>query len=123
MTQLIINGTILPLVNHDKYKCYPQDLAEQIEMISGRIVQEVRGTVQIIEWSYDKMTDETYCSLLAALRGGEMTVTYLPDDSDTMQTGKFLCTEYPAPAFAFASNGKALWHNVSFKLREARPHD
>jgi hypothetical protein len=123
MTQLIINGTILPLVNHDKYKCYPQDLAEQIEMISGRIVQEVRGTVQIIEWSYDKMTDETYRSLLAALRGGEMTVTYLPDDSDTMQTGKFLCTEYPAPAFAFASNGKALWHNVSFKLREARPHD
>jgi hypothetical protein len=123
MTQLIINGTILPLVNHDKYKCYPQDLAEQIEMISGRVVQEVRGTVQIIEWSYDKMPDETYRSLLGGLRGGEMTVTYLPDDSDTMQTSKFICTEYPAPTFAFARNGKALWHNVSFKLREARPHD
>jgi hypothetical protein len=123
MTQLIINSAVLPQTSHDKYKCYPQDLTEQIEMVSGRCVQEVRGTVQIVEWSYDKMTDEAYKAILSALRGGEASVTYLPDDSDTMRTSKFICTEYPAPTFAFSHDGKAVWHNVAFKLREARPHD
>ena len=51
----------------DKYKCYPTKLAEQLEMISGRMVSEIRGTVQTIEYAYDYMPDEQYKALLMAL--------------------------------------------------------
>lgn len=125
MTQLIINGSIvLPQTSHEKYKCYPSKLAEQLEMISGRMVEEIRGNVQMIEYSYDKLPDDVYIPLLAALRASPPIVaTYLPDDSETMVTGSFIVTSITAPAFAFAVGGKALWHNTAFILREVKPHD
>lgn len=124
MTQLIINGVYLPETSRDKYSSLPEQLGEQVEMISGRIVTEIRGVVQIITYSYDKMPDATYRALLTALRSKTaMEVTYLPDDSDAMQTGKFICTDYPTPTFAFSLQGKPVWHNVAFVLREVSPHD
>jgi hypothetical protein len=124
LTQIILNGTYLPQTSNDKYSSRPEQLGERIEMISGRMVTEIRGVVQVIHYSYDKMPDATYRALLTALRSqAAMTVTYLPDDSDTMATGKFICTEFPTPTFAFAKNGKAVWHNVAFTLREVKPHD
>ena len=102
MTQLIVNGTYLPQTSNDKYSSRPEQLGEQLEMISGRMVTEIRGIVQVITYSYDKMPDETYRALLTALRSqAAIDVVYLPDDSDTMATGKFICTEFPAPTFAF----------------------
>ena len=50
MTQLIINSVVLPKTSGDKYRCYPTKLTEQLEMISGRVVTEIRGTVQVIEY-------------------------------------------------------------------------
>ena len=43
--QLIVNGVLLPTTTRDRYSCYPDELKEQITMISGRMVEEVRGTV------------------------------------------------------------------------------
>ena len=124
MTQLILNGTRLPQTSNDKYSSRPEQLGEQLEMISGRMVTEIRGAVQVISYSYDKLPDDTYRALLAALRSqAAIDVVYLPDDSDTMATGKFICTEFPTPTFAFAKSGKAVWHNVALKLREVKPHD
>ncbi len=122
MTQLILNGTRLPQTSNDKYSSRPEQLGEQIEMISGRIVTEIRGIVQVISYSYDKMPDDTYRALLTALRSqAAIDVVYLPDDSDTMATGKFICTEFPTPTFAFAKGSKAVWHNVAFTLRQVKP--
>lgn len=124
MTQLIINGLYLPQTSNDNYSCYPTALGTQIEMISGRIIEEVRGTVQVINYSYDCMSDATYKELLRHLRSKEaMTVVYLPDDSSAMASSKFLCTAKPMPTFAFDVDGRAVWHNVSFTLREVSPHD
>lgn len=124
MTQLILNGTRLPETSNDKYSSHPEQLGEQLPMISGRIVTEIRGIVQVISYSYDKMPDDIYKALLAALRSNmAIDVTYLPDDSDTMRTGKFICTQQPMPTFAFSLDGKAVWHNVSFSIREVKPHD
>lgn len=124
MTQLIINGAVLPKTSGDKYKCYPAKLAEQLEMISGRVVTEIRGTVQVIEYSYDYMPDTQYKALLTALRSNPpLTVTYLPDDSSDMRTSDFIVTSYPTPTFAFAKGDKPYWHNVAFSLRETKPHD
>ena len=53
MTQLSINGIDLPETKNGKYKCYEQELGENIRMISGRLVTEVRSSVRVIEYSYD----------------------------------------------------------------------
>ena len=124
MTQLIIGSAVLPQTSNDKYKCYPVKLEESGEAISGRAFSEVRGTVQKIEYAYDSLPEETYLAVLAALRAKPpITVTYLPDDSPTMVTGSFKCESLQPPSFAFALGGKALWHNLSFTLREVKPHD
>lgn len=125
MTQLILNNSIyLPETSWGKYKCYPSQLGQQVDMISGRRVTEIRGNVQIIEWSYDYMGNDLMRQLNTILRSGKsFTVTYLPDDSDTMRTGTFITDSFPQPEYAFSRGGKPFWHNVSFTLREVAPHD
>lgn len=70
MTQLILNNTIvLPETSADKYRCYPAQLTQSIDMISGRRVVEVRGNVQMIEYAYDYMGNDLLRQILAVLRG------------------------------------------------------
>ena len=124
MTQLIINGILLPETSRDKYQCYPGELSVNVEMISGRTVREVRGHVQYIVWSYDYMGNELWRQLAQALRSNtSITVAYLPDDGDELVSGEFLVESITQPTFAFSHGGVGLWHNVGFTLREVRPHD
>lgn len=124
MTQLIINGILLPETSRDKYQCYPGELSINVEMISGRTVREVRGHVQYIVWSYDYMGNELWRQLAQVLRSNtSITVAYLPDDGDELVSGEFLVESITQPTFAFSRGGVGLWHNVGFTLREVRPHD
>lgn len=124
MTQLIINDIILPETSGGKYQCFEDTLSEQIDMISGRRVTEVRGHVWKIEYAYDYMGNELTRQLLSALRSGAaLTVQYLPDSSDTLQTSTFICEDLTPPVFAFSRSGKPFWHDIAFTLREVRPHD
>lgn len=124
MVQLIINGDIqLPKTSHDRYKCYEAPLKQKVEMISGRVVFEVRGYVQKIEYSYDYMGNDLCRKVLSVLRGRqEFSVVYLPDSGDEMQTGVFVCENLTEPTFAFSRSGKPYWHNLAFTLREVSPH-
>lgn len=123
MTQLIINGLVLPQTSRDKYSCYEEDLGTELEMISGRMVLELRGKVQRIIWSYDYLGDELCRPLLATLRSGRsFPVSYLPDDGDALLSSTFLKTSLTNPTYAFSRGGKAFWHNIAFELREVYPH-
>lgn len=123
MTQLIIDGLYLPETTGDRYQCYPAELGESLAMISGRMVREIRGVVQMISYSYDYMGGEAWRRLAAVLRSGKsFPVTYLPDDSDEMKTGTFLTDSLASPTFAFSQGGAGRWHNISFTLREVKPH-
>lgn len=123
MTQLIINGLVLPQTSRDKYSCYEEPLGSQIEMISGRLVTELRGKVQIITWSYDYLGDALCRPLLAALRSwSPLQVSYLPDSGDQLVTSAFVKTALTNPTFAFSRGGRAYWHNIAFTLREVSPH-
>lgn len=124
MQQLIISGIYLPETTHDKYRCYPEELGTQIDMISGRRVYELRGHVQKIVYAYDYLTESVWRQLAGVLRAGNsFSVTYLPDDESEMQVGTFLCESLTQPAFAFSRYGEAFWHNIEFTLREVAPHD
>ena len=124
MTQLIINNSIyLPETSRDKYRCYPASLSTRIEMISGRMVEEVRGQVQMIEYSYDYMGNQLMRQLLEVLRSGvAFPVAYLPDGGDSLVVSTFLTESFPTPAFAFSRSGTPYWHDVAFTLREVSPH-
>lgn len=124
MTQLIINGIVLPESKGNKYRCYPAQLTRQLDMISGRRVSELKGNVQKIEYSFDYMGDSLCRQLLAALRSGQpLDVSYLPDSSDELSNSTFLVESLTPPYFAFSRNGVGLWHNIAFTLREVNPHD
>lgn len=124
MTQLIIDGLYLPETSHDKYSCYPAELGTEVEMISGRVVGELRGHVQMIHYEYDYFPDALWRPLAAVLRSGRtFSVSYLPDDGDELVTGSFRRVSLSEPAFAFSKGGKPYWHGINFTLREARPHD
>ena len=109
MTQLILNGGIaLPETSKDKYRCYPSILNQQVEMISGRLVEEVRGTVQMIEYSYDYMGNELMRAVLEVLRSGNsFPAAYLPDSGDQLVSSVFLCTSLTQPTFAFSRRAAA----------------
>ena len=123
VTQLIINGIELPEASGDRYQCYPFELSESIQMISGRIVKEVIGIIQKISYTYDYLPSADLRPILSALRSGNsLTVTYLPDNADEYQTSTFLVESITNPTFAFSKEGVGLWHNFSFTLREVSPH-
>lgn len=124
MTQLIINGLYLPETSHDKYQCPEVLLAEQVEMISGRMVQEVRGgKVYRPSYQYDYLTDSVWRALKETLVSGKsFPAVVLPDHSDSMVSGTYLVESFTPPTFAFSKSGKAYWHNIAFVLREVNPH-
>ena len=124
MTQLILNGTRLPETSKNKYRCYPSELSQKVDMISGRRVSEVRGNVQIIEWSYDYMGIELGNTVLNILRSGKpISAAYLPDVGAELVSGEFWVESLTPPSFAFSKGGTPYWHNIAFVLREVKPHD
>lgn len=124
MQQLIIDNIYLPEVKAEKYKAYEMPLTQDVEMISGRMVKEYRGRVWVIEYNADFIRNDMLRSIMAVLRGdASFTVTFLPDNSDTMETSTFITESITPPAFEFDRYGNPYWDGLAFSLREVRPHD
>ena len=122
MTQLIINGTAYPQTSHGKYTAREEILGENITMSTGRMVTEVQARIWIIEYEYDYFRKSLRESCIRDLREDEINVSFLRPDSDELVSGTFVCTQAPAPSFAFSRDGRALWSQIKFTLREARGH-
>ena len=125
MTQLILNSNIaLPYTSRDKYRCYPGTLSQQVDMISGRRVIEVRGHVQMIDYAYDYMGNDLLRRALAVLRSNaSFPAAYLPDEGDELVSSIFVVESLSDPYMAFSRYGVPYWHNFAFTLREVKPHD
>ena len=124
VTQLNLNGILLPLSSHDRYACWEEDLSVQVDMISGRRVIESRGKIWKASYSFDYMGNEKLRQVLAVLRSGApFPATVLPDNSDEPVTSIFLVESITQPTFAFSRGGVGLWHNLAFTIREEEPHD
>lgn len=123
--QLIIEGTVYPeAVGSDgEYRCEDEILSEQVEMISGRIVEEVRGTVKRIYYTYKWFDDTLMRKCLQDLKGKRVVnVTFLQPETEGRVSSQFLCTEIPNPQYSMSVEGKPYWTGISFSLREVRPH-
>ncbi len=114
--QLNINGMDLPWTSGDKYSAGKEELGSSKRTIGGRMVTESRGFYWVVTYAYDYMGNKATRQLLKILRSGEVTAMFLPDDGEGYVTAKCKCTTLHRPTLAFARNGEALWHNISFTL-------
>ena len=120
---LIISGIYCPEPDFNGYRAYEDTLREQVPMISGRIVEEVRGMVWRVEYTSGRMSDALTRQLLAALRAkGSKAVTFLPDNSDDMVPSTFLVESLTPPTLSFFDGQEPVWTGLSFTLREVKPH-
>ena len=128
MTQMIIDGIYLPVSSGDRFACWEEELSTTVEMISGRLVREVRnqgGRFKV--WrarnSFDYLDPDVYRPLLQVLRSGKVfTAVVLPDDGGEMVSGSFMVTSLSPATFAFRDGGEAVWRGLAFEIREVEPH-
>ena len=120
---LIIDEILVPEPDFDGYHAWEDTLREQIPMISGRLVEEVRGKVWRISYTSDRMSDSETKRLLAALRSkGGKTVAFLPDNGDELIPSTFLVESLTPPVLAFFDGTEPVWKGLAFSLREVKPH-
>ena len=123
MQQLIISGIYLPEVKKGQYRSYESVLTQDLEMISGRMVKEYRGKVQMIEYSANYIPNALLRQIMTVLRGSQsFEVAYLPDDYSAMVSSTFLTVSISDPVFQFDRYGLPYWDGLSFTLREVFPH-
>lgn len=126
MIQLSIEGMAYPEAtgSDGSYACEDVQLAQTVEMISGRMVQEVRGTVKQITYTYKYFVDSMMKKCLSDLKSKKaLAVVYRIPETNEMQTGNFICTAIPNPSYVFSVGDTVYWEDISFTLREVKPHD
>ena len=137
MVQLIIDGVEMPESQKGGYKADKVELSVDIQMISGRLVREVRGNVWEISYSYGWFSDADRQTVLAACEKGlrePISVGFLPPDStgEELTYSTFLVTSLQRPTFYWSridgfdddepiSSG--VWADFSVTLREVEPSD
>ncbi len=133
--QLILDadagGVILPESRHGKYTAQLTPLHEDVEMITGRLVRELRGNVWVIGYQYGYFTDEMKRRVIAACEKGKrepIECGFLPPDSGgELNYSSFFVTNFTYPKFFWSRNDRGslvpLWGDFSLTLREVKPSD
>lgn len=131
MTQLILdmdNSNIsLPESRDGGYIINEEPLTEDVEMISGRIVKEVRGLVWVIEYSLDffdgdDMDMETVIRTCKRGLTHSFECAFLAPETNTLSVSTFFVSEFERPQFFWSVNGEPIWRGLKFSLREVRAH-
>ena len=124
----------LPESRKGGYNAYREELSQQIQMISGRLVKEVRGTVWRVAYQYGYFDDATAQKIIAACEKGRkipIICSFLPQDSEDMLTSSFFVISFTRPKFMWSriaeENGEEktvpMWADFSVELREVKPSD
>lgn len=135
MTQLILDtdgdAVALPESRHEKYYAKRLPLSEDVEMISGRLVRELRGNAWVVGYQYGYFTTGLKNRVIAACEKGKRTpisCAFLPPESaGALTTSRFFVTEFTYPKFFFGRAGGdrpiPMWGGFSLTLREVKPSD
>ena len=139
MTQLILDteGYNLSLPESQKggYAIEKQPLSVDVDMVTGRIVRELRGNVWHISYQYGFFSDTEKNTLIAACRKGQKQAIrcgFLPPDSTGALTySNFLVIGFSYPKFMWSrlvegeegSVPAPMWADFSLELREVKPSD
>ena len=127
MTQLIIDGVVLPESIKGGYTATLQPLSVDVEMVTGRVVRELRGNVWVITYQYGFFSDTMKNSEMPAVEKGKRHPNrcgiQTPTSTEALTYSDFLVTDFTYPKFMWSADGKPLWADFSMELREVRPSD
>lgn len=131
MTQLILDtleyNISLPESKKGGYTATLQPLSVDVEMVTGRMVRELRGNVWVVTYQYGFFDDALKSKVLFAIEKGKrqsIQCGFLPPNSEDVLTySDFIVTNFSYPIFMWSTDGKPLWADFSFELREVKPSD
>lgn len=140
MTQLILDtaehNLSVPESIKGGYTAKREPLSEEISMISGRLVRELRGNVWMVSYQYGYFDDEMKNKVIAICEKGKkeaINCGFLPPESGGELTySDFLVTEFSYPKFMWSrktADGEGnytpipMWADFSITLREVKPSD
>lgn len=126
MVQLILDidgyNLSLPESRNGGYTAYKEVLADSVEMISGRIVREVRGNRWIVKYQYGYFDNTMMNKILTVCDKGirqSIKCSFLTQEStEKLTTVNFLVSDYARPKFMWSRNGMPLWADFSITLKE-----
>lgn len=128
MAQMILDGHYMPHMDYDAYACWETPLVTQIEMISGRVVSEVRGGGSRYKvWrgraAFDLLDNDLFQAIYPVLKSGKpFPASMLPPTGTQMISGTFIVESLTDPSFAFSDGGEPVWHGLALQIREVSPH-
>lgn len=136
MLQLVLDGMEMPESKNGGYTAEREALSVDLEMISGRMVREVRGYVWRISYQYGYLTDDQRTAFLAKCEKGQrepINVGFLcPDDEgETLRYSDFIVTSLKRPSFRWGRIDQPdyvdiwtpIWADFQVELREVYPSD
>lgn len=126
MTQLILDGFVLPESKKNGYKAILSSLYTDVEMISGRTVREFRGHIWEISYQYGFFSDEDKTKFISIVKNGisnPIRCGFLTPNSSNLNFSDFLVTDITYPKFFWSSNGIPMWGDFEIELKEVNPHD
>lgn len=135
ITQLVLDvggeNLIMPESRKDGYRAYLEPGYEDVEMISRRLVRELRGDVWRAEYQYGYFTQEMKERVISVCRKGRtqpIVCEILPPESAGARiTSRFWVMTFTEPKFYWGRNDHGtltpLWGDFSLTLREVKPSD
>lgn len=139
MTQLILDtegyNITLPESIKGGYTVERRPLSVDVEMVTGRVVRELRGSVWVLSYQYGYFSDADKNALIAACEKGRaqaITCGFLtPESSGALTYSQFIVTNFKYPTFFWSrtaeKNGTAatvpMWGDFTVELREVKPSD
>lgn len=135
ITQLVLDSrgdpVVLPQASRERYSAVLAPLSESVEMISGRLVQELRGSVWQVSYKYNYFSPDMKDRVIAACRKGRrgpIWCDFLPPESGgELLSSRFWVMDYTEPKFYWSRDVRGapvpFWGGYALKLREVRPSD
>ena len=139
MTQLVLDvagqGLALPESIKGTYTAQEEELTQDLTMIPGNMVKELRGKVWVITYQYGYFNTADKDRFIAAcVKGAREPIicTFLVPDTNQTLSSEFFVTSYTRPKFMWsrrAANDEGaleavpMWGDFSVELREVDPHD
>lgn len=139
MTQLILDtdgyNLSLPESKRGGYSVERRPLSVDVEMVTGRMVRELRGNVWYVSYQYGFFSDSEKNDLIAVCRKGQgqsIRCGFLPpESSEALTYSDFLVVSFSYPKFMWSRmtgegeniTSVPMWGDFSLELREVRPSD
>lgn len=123
---LVIDGVEIDGIEEDDYTAYEEELGVTDRMISGRLVEELRATVWVVEVNYREIDSETLEKLTKAIKATRKhQLFFLPSSGgEELKTGFFHLSTLPQPTLTrWLPGTKPKWSGYTLRFEEIDGHD